>query len=150
MGHGRNANGRARRFALAFAICTLGVAGAASAASRDFEHPASTDASQQFGVVNVQRDDTPNDPGYDYAEPDDPDSTLNGGTVDPSTNIYDEQFGLFGWPSQRSRASALYAVGAHAGQPQISGFNASGAWKLERGRPDTTVAILDTGIRWDR
>ena len=31
----------------------------------------------------------------------------------------------------------------------VSGFNAAGAWKLERGRPDVVVAILDTGIKWD-
>ncbi len=31
----------------------------------------------------------------------------------------------------------------------VAGFNAAGAWKLERGRPDVTVAILDTGIKWD-
>ena len=30
----------------------------------------------------------------------------------------------------------------------VAGFNAAGAWKLERGRPDATVAILDTGIVW--
>jgi hypothetical protein len=30
-------------------------------------------------AVNPQRADTPNDPDYDYAETDDPDSTLNGG-----------------------------------------------------------------------
>ena len=35
------------------------------------------------------------------------------------------------------------------GQPQVSGFNAAGAWKIERGRPDVVVAILDTGIKWD-
>jgi len=30
--------------------------------------------------------------------------------------------------SERSRTSALYTVGPNAGQPQISGFNAAGAW----------------------
>src|SRR5207302_6728615 len=35
-----------------------------------------------------------------------------------------------------------------AGKPQVAGFNASGAWKAERGRPDAVVAILDTGIDW--
>jgi hypothetical protein len=32
----------------------------------------------------------------------------------------------------------------------VAGFNAAGAWKVERGRPDVSVAVLDTGIRWDR
>jgi Subtilase family len=122
----------------------------AGAAARDFENPASHDAAQQFGSASVQRSDTPNDPDYDYAEPDDPDSTLNGGTVSPSTNIYDEQFGLFGFPSARTRSSARYLTGPTAGQPQISGFNAGGAWKVERGRPDVAIAILDTGIKWDK
>ena len=36
------------------------------------------------------------------------------------------------------------------GMPQVSGFNAAGAWKLTRGSPAVTIAILDTGIRWDR
>src|SRR5438876_292874 len=111
---------------------------------------AASAAAQQFAVANVQRQDTPNDPGYDLAEPDDPDSTLNGGAVTPSTNLYDEQFGFFGFPSQRTRSSALYATGPNAGKPQISGFNAAGAWKLERGRPDVAIAILDTGIKWDK
>ncbi len=126
---------------LAFAL-TLSVA-AASALARDFENPASDDPSQQFSILNPQRQDTPNDSDYDVAEPDDEDG---GG----SSNLYDERFDLFGFPSQHTRASALYATGPNAGQPQISGFNAAGAWKLERGRPDVSIAILDTGIKWDR
>ena len=118
---------------------------AAVASARDFDNPASSDTSQQFGLINPQREDTPNDPEYDFAEPDDQDSA----TVTPSTNVFDEQFGLFGFPSARTRASAIYSEGAHAGQPMVSGFNASGAWKLERGKPGVAVAILDTGIKWN-
>src|SRR4051794_21984608 len=149
--------GRARfgvlpRLALAVALtCALIVPLAARAAARDFENPASNDTSQQFGPGNVQRHDTPNDPDYDRAEPDDED-----GGATPSTNLYDEDFGYFGFPSART-PTALYLTGPNAfpncGQllcRQISGFNASGAWKLERGRPDTVIAILDTGIKWDR
>src|SRR3954453_21175289 len=80
------------------------LAGVAAAAGRDFEQPASEDPSQQFGVVNPQRQDTPNDPGYDRAEPDDEDGVS-------STNIYDEQFGFFGFPSSRTRLSAIYHEG---------------------------------------
>ena len=136
---------------VALGACALLAAAVASAvaAARDFENPASSDTSQQFAPGSVQRDDTPNDAGYDYAEPDDPDSTANGGTVTPSTNIYDEAFGLFGFPSARTQASATYLTGPNTGKPQVSGFNASGAWKLERGRTDVTIAILDTGIKWD-
>jgi Subtilase family len=148
---GRRISGRWRTLWLALGACALLVAGAASAgaAARNFDNPASHDASQQFGPASVQRSDTPNDPEYDFAEPDDPDSTLNGGTVPPSTNIYDEQFGLFGFPSARTQASARYLAGPNVGQPQVSGFNAAGAWKLDRGRPDVAIAILDTGIKWD-
>jgi hypothetical protein len=116
---------------------------AAFAAARDFNNPASNDTSQQFAQDNPQRHDTPNDPDYDRAEPDDEDGVS-------STNVYDEKFGYFGFPSRRTRSSAVYVDGPHAGQPMISGFNAGGAWKRERGRPDSVVAILDTGIKWDR
>jgi hypothetical protein len=135
------------RLALAAALaCALVAPLAARAAARDFEHPAdhsTADAQQQFGLLNPHRNDTPNDPDYDGAEPDDADAVGN-------TNIFDEAFGLFGWPSQRSRLTATYHDGPQSGQPQISGFNASGAWKLDRGRPDSVIAILDTGIKWDK
>ncbi len=134
---------------MAVGACALvvAIAGVASAAARDFEHPANhtpADAQQQLGLplTDPQRADTPNDPGYDIAEPDDPDSKLNGGPFDASTNIYDEDFGFFGFPSVRTRATAIYTAGPNLATctakaivpcPQISGFNASGAWKLERG-----------------
>ncbi|HEY0317815.1 MAG TPA: S8 family serine peptidase [Solirubrobacterales bacterium] len=122
-------------------LLALGVAAGASA--RDFENPASTDTSQQFVPLNPQREDTPSDPGYDRAEPDDEDGVS-------STNLYDEQFGFFGFPSARTSGSAIYSEGPNATRPMVSGFNASGAWKLERGRPQVAIAILDTGIKWDR
>jgi Subtilase family len=148
MGTGRpSAAGVRPRLALAAVVCAFAVAPlAAQAATRDFENPADNSpaaAQQQFGLLNPHRNDTPTDPGYDGAEPDDPDGVGD-------TNIYDEAFGLFGWPSQRSRLTALYQDGPNALQPQISGFNAAGAWKLDRGRPDSVIAILDTGIKWDR
>ncbi|HEU4979055.1 MAG TPA: S8 family serine peptidase [Solirubrobacteraceae bacterium] len=129
------------------AAVALASTGTAVAAGSDFDHPASNDTSQQFaygpplGPGNVQRQDVPNDPDYDSAEPDSAHRT--------STNLYDERFDLFGFPSQLT-PTAQYAVGPNAGKPQIAGFNAAGAWKLTRGRPDVTIAILDTGIRWDR
>ena len=83
--------------------------GIAAASARDFNAPASNDTSQQFpwllnGFANVQRDDTPNDPGYDVAEPDDDD----GGTA---TNLYDERFDLFGFPAAQTRITTLYKQG---------------------------------------
>jgi hypothetical protein len=133
---------------LAGLLCTAlaGAVWAAAAQASDFQHPASQDTSQQFaygrplGPGNVQRQDTPDDPIYDQAEPD----ALHGRT---STNLYDERFDLFGFPSQLTPL-AIYRDGPHAGLPQISGFNAAGAWKAERGRPDVVIAILDTGILW--
>ncbi len=157
---------RRRIACIAVGVCALvaAIAGVASAAARDFEHPANhtpptPSSSSACPPTDPQRADTPNDPGYDIAEPDDPDSKLNGGPFDASTNLYDEEFGFFGFPSVRTRATALYTAGPNLATctaklvvpcPQISGFNASGAWKLDRGRPDVVVAVLDTGIKWDR
>ena len=130
--------------------------GIAAASARDFDAPASNDSSQQFPNAlnvppNVQRLDTPNDPDYDRAEPDDEDA------VTPSTNLYDERFDLFGFPSRSLGALApSYREGPNAtlpvpvlGTKMVSGFNAAGAWKIERGHPDVTVAVLDTGIKWN-
>jgi len=124
-------------------LALLSFSAVAVAAGRDFDAPASSDASRQFGLLNPQRQDTPDDPAYDQAEPDDEDGVA-------STNVYDEQFGFFGFPSSRTRLSAIYHEGPDQAKPMISGFNAAGAWKLERGRPRVAVAILDTGIKWDR
>ncbi|HWU69620.1 MAG TPA: S8 family serine peptidase, partial [Stenotrophobium sp.] len=122
------------------------VAVAAFAAASSFEHPASSDTAQQFDPANVQRQDTPVVPGYDCAEPD----TLQ---TQKCSDIYDERFDLFGFVSALSRATALYldpSDSTRFGKPQISGFNAAGAWKIERGNPQVVIAILDTGIKWDR
>src|SRR5437763_9667825 len=100
-------------------VLAIALPGAAEALASDFEHPASNDTSQQFAPGNVQRQDTPNDPNYDQAEPD--------GNPQTSSNIYDERFDLFGFPSALSTASAHYLEGPNAGKPQVSGFNAAGA-----------------------
>src|SRR5260370_707703 len=34
------------------------------------------------------------------------------------------------------------------GEALVGGLSGAGVWKLERGRPDAVVAILDTGIVW--
>jgi hypothetical protein len=115
---------------------------AGAAGCGGFENPCSQETSQQFGYGSVQRQDTPNDPSYDQSEPDTQQPPAN-----RSSNFYDERFDLFGFPSQLT-TSAIYAVGPNAGKPMVAGFNAAGAWKAERGRPDSVVAILDTGIDW--
>ena len=146
---------RSRPLLLAALVLVLLVLPAAALAAVDHGFDAPTnpptgpDTSQQLqhpGYIgpNVQRNNTPNDPEYDAAEPDDPD---NGG----KTSIYDEQFDLFGFASRRT-PSTVYSDPSdrpRLGKLQIAGFNAAGAWKETRGDPGTTVAILDTGIKWD-
>src|SRR5437764_9853065 len=117
--------------------------GASAAACGGFENPCSNETAQQFTYGSVQRQDTPNDPDYDQSEPDTQQPEGN-----RSSNFYDEKRGLVGFPSQVT-TGAGYAVGPHPGKPQVAGFNASGAWTAERGRPDAVVAILDTGIVCD-
>ncbi|MGI8556945.1 MAG: S8 family serine peptidase [Solirubrobacteraceae bacterium] len=135
---------RRRRVVLGGVVALLFAGAGMPARASDFEHPASQDSAQQFAPLSPQRQDTPNDPVYDQAEPD---------TQQPagarSTNVFDERFDLFGFPSQLTKG-AIYAVGPNAGKQQVSGFNAAGAWKLTRGRPDVTIAILDTGIKWNK
>src|SRR4051812_13982510 len=141
--------------AAAVAAVLLFVPGAAVATGAGFDNPSSNDTSQQFTPPvsppappsNPQREDTPNDPDYDQAEPDTQ-------QADTSTNLFDERFDLFGFPSSKTSNTAKYFEGPNAAvpgvTPQVSGYNAAGAWKLTRGRPDVTIAILDTGIKWDR
>jgi hypothetical protein len=139
---------RLHTWASAWAACALAatsaalLASGASAACGGFENPCSHETAQQFTYKSAQRQDTPNDPVYDQSEPDTQQPPGN-----RSSNFYDERFDLFGFPSELT-PSAIYAVGPNAGKPMVAGFNVAGAWKAERGRPDTVVAILDTGIDW--
>jgi hypothetical protein len=128
--------------AAVLALSATGGSGASAAACGGFETPCSQETEQQFGYESVQRQDTPNDPEYDQAEPDTQQPPAN-----RSSNFYAERFDLFGFPSQLT-PNAVYAAGPNAGKPQVAGFNAAGAWKVERGRPDAVVAILDDGIDW--
>ena len=130
---------------LALAALTVAFAseGASAAGCGGFENPCSQETAQQFTYGSVQREDTPNDPNYDSSEPDTKQPAAN-----RTSNFYEEDFDRFGFPSELTH-NAVYAVGPHAGKPQVAGFNAAGAWKAERGRADAVVAILDTGIVWD-
>ncbi|HEY7630145.1 MAG TPA: S8 family serine peptidase [Thermoleophilaceae bacterium] len=100
---------------------------------------------------------TPDDPGFDCAEPDDQD----GGTC---TNVWDEQTQRFGFAPSATQNTATYgndaspatkeieAQNAAAGRNakgQASGVSADRAWKFTAGDPRVKVAILDTGIRWE-
>ena len=92
---------------------------AVAAAATDFEHPGSAGTAQQFTPAGPQRQDTPNDPIYDQAEPDTQQPPGN-----RSSNFYAERFDLFGFPSQLT-PNALYAVGPRAGKPQVASTCAS-------------------------
>jgi hypothetical protein len=136
---------RGGRLGWIFAVVALALALPAAALAAGFDDPGSAESKQQFGPPydsNVQRQDTPNDPDYDTAESD---SRL---PPPRSSNIFDERFDLFGFPSEKT-PGAIYKEGPNAAKPQVSGFNAAGAWKITRGDPGVSVAILDTGINWD-
>ncbi|MEA2334130.1 MAG: hypothetical protein QOG40_620, partial [Solirubrobacteraceae bacterium] len=132
-----SAHARYRRFAATATVsacASLGLLGAlfgggsAAAACGGFEAPCSQETAQQFGYGSVQRQDTPNDPTYDQAEPDTQQPPAN-----RSSNYYAERFDLFGIPSQLT-PNANYLAGQHDGKTMVAGFNAAGAWKAERGR----------------
>jgi subtilase family protein/VCBS repeat protein len=101
---------------------------------------------------------TPNDPGFDCAEPDDQD----GGTC---TNVFDEQTARFGFAPAATQNTATYLNDSSPATQEIeqqnvaagrnrtgqaSGVSADRAWKFTPGDPRVKVAILDTGIRWER
>ncbi len=117
------------------------------------------------------RNDTPNDPGFDPCELDDAETP---GEPPECTTYFEEQFGSFGFSPDSANTIPLAPLEAHAatatqyldcgqldaqgkaantadGVPecsQIAGVRADSAWKYSTGDPDTVVAILDTGIRW--
>jgi hypothetical protein len=111
------------------------------------------------------RANTPNDPHFDHCEPDQPPDQ------DPAdcSNAFDEQYERFGFAPNSTQNSATYhnltdprfqryinpvsGQNALAGRNpigQIPGVSADRAWKRSTGTPSVQVAILDTGIRWDR
>lgn len=71
----------------------------------------------------------PNDPGYDCAE------------EDPfGCTIFDEQWNLFSFTPKSTPLAA---------EEGASGISADLAWRKTIGRPDVTLAVLDSGIKWD-
>ncbi len=108
----------------------------------------------------------PNDPGFDPCEADDADTS-----PPRCTSYFSEQFGPFGFSPDSANQIPLvpHSIGATqyadcsqldaqgraanvaAGDPQcaqIAGIRADTAWKYSTGSPNVTVAVLDTGIRW--
>ena len=93
------------------------------------------------------RANTPNDPDFDSAEPDDED-----GDFVPGTSVFEEDNRLFGFAPASTSMTARYLDPSNPrfGQGQISGVSADLAWKLSIGDQRVGVTICDTGIRWDR
>jgi hypothetical protein len=111
------------------------------------------------------RQNTPNDPDFDRCEPDQPPDQ-------PAANCssaFSEQYERFGFAPNSTQNTATYhnltdprmqryinpvnGQNALAGRTpigQIPGVSADRAWKRSTGTPSVQVAILDTGIRWDR
>jgi uncharacterized repeat protein (TIGR01451 family) len=117
-------------------------------------------AARQFPGTNPNesvRVNTPNDPDFDHCEHDDEDGQT-------CSNVFDEDYERFGFAPDGSQNTALYSsTNAHtqrlqaqnvaAGRNplgQVPGVSADRAWKYSIGDPDVQVAILDTGIRWDK
>ena len=93
---------------------------------------------------------TPDDPDYDCAEADDEDGQTCAG------DLFAQSVNLFGFaPSYGPQAGAppsnvaTYLEGPRRGQGQVSGVSVDSAWKVSVGRFDATVAVTDTGIRWN-
>ena len=105
------------------------------------------------------RINTPNDPDFDRCEPDDE----QGPTC---TNIFGQQYRALRLRAQRLAGSprstttrptptpsAYSAQNTLAGRiplGQVPGVSADRAWKYSTGAASVQVAILDTGIRWDK
>src|SRR5215208_4908811 len=139
---------RRRSAALFIALCVFVVPSVALAAFPG------TDPSESPRV------NTPNDPGFDRCELDDPDTP----PADCSS-YFEEQFGSFGFSPDSANEGPVHTqyvdcsqldqqgrdANVAAGDPecsQIAGVRADTAWKYSAGSAKVTVAILDTGIRW--
>jgi hypothetical protein len=88
---------------------------------------------------------TPDDPDFDCTELDDEDPDAPN-----CSSVFEEQFQLFGFPPGSTAATARYHDLSRFGQGQISGVSADRAWKSTIGIPEVAVAIIDTGIRWEK
>ncbi len=114
--------------------------------------------------------DTPNDPDFDYCELDDPSAPPDELDEPPTTPLCttytEEDFRLFGfgpdsavvgpdirtpyWDCAQLDTAGQLANASQLDPPcaQIAGIRADAAWKYSTGDPGTSIAILDTGIRW--
>ncbi|HMC68808.1 MAG TPA: S8 family serine peptidase, partial [Mycobacteriales bacterium] len=98
-------------------------------------------------TVDSPRLGTPNDPKFDSAEPDDPDSP----PLTPTSDVWEEQYNLFGFAPASTAGTALYHDPQHLADGEVSqrsGVSADRAWKKTHGNPEVAIAIVDTGIDW--
>jgi Subtilase family len=102
------------------------------------------------------RANTPDDPQFDACEPDN-----SGGPT--CASVFGEQYERFGFAPFQTQLTATYknpqdtarqqAQNQAAGRNplgQIPGVSADRAWKRSTGDPRVKIAILDTGIRWEK
>ena len=101
---------------------------------------------------------TPNDPGFDGCEIDDQDGQS-------CANVFDQALARFGFAPSTTQNTATYKKLDHPHLPrlmqqntlagrnpvgQVSGVSADRAWKHTPGDPSVRIAIIDTGIEWDK
>ncbi|MEA2439043.1 MAG: hypothetical protein QOH76_467 [Thermoleophilaceae bacterium] len=102
------------------------------------------------------RANTPDDPDFDSCEPDNP-----GGAS--CASVFSEQYERFGFAPFTTQLTATYKNPQDTGRQQqqnlaagrnplgqIPGVSADRAWKRSTGDPRVRIAILDTGIRWEK
>jgi hypothetical protein len=102
------------------------------------------------------RANTPNDPDFDKCESDNPGGSQCG-------SAFEEQYERFGFAPSSTQTSAIYHPGGIPAREQqqntlagrnplgqVPGVSADRAWKRSIGDPSVQVAILDTGIRWEK
>ncbi|MEA2457911.1 MAG: hypothetical protein QOC95_883, partial [Thermoleophilaceae bacterium] len=102
------------------------------------------------------RANTPDDPEFDRCEPDN-----SGGPT--CASVFSEQYERFGFapfgtqftatyknPQDTARQQAQNTVAGRNPLGQIPGVSADRAWKRSTGDPRVRIAILDTGIRWEK
>ncbi len=102
------------------------------------------------------RANTPDDPQFDACEPD----NAGGPTC---ASVFSEQYERFGFapfgtqftatyknPQDTARQQAQNQAAGRNPLGQIPGVSADRAWKRSTGDPRVRIAILDTGIRWEK
>ncbi len=91
-----------------------------------------------FGAFEEKYTGLPNDPSFCCES--------NCPNPRPDCDIYDEQWNLFSFTPPSILATGKLRPD-EVGKP--SGISADEAWKINAGRWDVTIAVLDSGFRWE-